>query len=100
MEQLLAANNASSSESMQSSCRECNQTSNTVPITNRREPHLCHLVAALAAAHVDDAVRVGVLGQRLRDDGLAAAKGAREWRMCLHKNQGSKASLHLSSLLH
>jgi hypothetical protein len=38
--------------------------------------HLGHLVAALAAAHVDDAVRVGVLGEGLRDDGLAAAKGA------------------------
>lgn len=37
--------------------------------------HLSHLVTALAAAHVDDAVGVGVLGQRLADDGLAAAKG-------------------------
>eukprot|EP00965_Chrysotila_dentata_P219754 6191336-Pleurochrysis_carterae.AAC.2 len=32
--------------------------------------------ARLSASDVDDAVRVGVLGERLRDDGLAAAKGA------------------------
>eukprot|EP00053_Salpingoeca_punica_P023409 m.9950 g.9950 ORF g.9950 m.9950 type:complete len:683 (-) comp5100_c0_seq1:47-2095(-) len=38
--------------------------------------HLGHLVAALAAADVDDNVRVGVLGERLRNDSLAAAKGA------------------------
>eukprot|EP00962_Isochrysis_galbana_P003599 scaffold1021_cov108-Isochrysis_galbana.AAC.20 len=38
--------------------------------------HLGHLVAALAASDVDDAVRVGELGQRLRDDRLAAAEGA------------------------
>ena len=39
--------------------------------------HLGHLVAALAAADVDDALRVGVLRERLRDDRLAAAEGAR-----------------------
>mmetsp|Transcript_16908 Transcript_16908/g.42446 ORF Transcript_16908/g.42446 Transcript_16908/m.42446 type:complete len:669 (+) Transcript_16908:112-2118(+) len=38
--------------------------------------HLRHLIAALAAADVDDAVRVGKLGERLANDGLAAAKGA------------------------
>jgi hypothetical protein len=40
--------------------------------------HLSHLIAALAAAHVDDAVGVGVLGQGLADNGLAAAKGTRD----------------------
>mmetsp|Transcript_12586 Transcript_12586/g.39639 ORF Transcript_12586/g.39639 Transcript_12586/m.39639 type:complete len:601 (+) Transcript_12586:190-1992(+) len=38
--------------------------------------HLRHLVAALAAADVDNRVRVRVLGQRLRDDRLAAAERA------------------------
>ena len=38
--------------------------------------HLRHLVAALAAAHVDDAVAVAVLAERLADHGLAAAKGS------------------------
>ena len=42
--------------------------------------HLRHLVAALAAAHVDDDVRVGVLGQRLRNHSLTAAKGAGDGR--------------------
>ena len=37
--------------------------------------HLAHLVPALPAPHVDDDVRVGVLGQRLGDHGLAAPKG-------------------------
>ena len=38
---------------------------------------LAHLVAALPAAHVDDDVRVGVLGQRLGDHGLAATERPR-----------------------
>jgi hypothetical protein len=38
--------------------------------------HFGHLVAALTTADVDNAVRVGVLRQRLRDDSLAAAEGA------------------------
>ena len=38
--------------------------------------YLGHLVSSLAAADVDDDVGVGVLGQRLRDDSLAAAEGA------------------------
>ena len=33
-----------------------------------------HLVPALAAAHVDDDVRVGVLRQGLRNDSLTASK--------------------------
>jgi len=39
----------------------------TLP-THLREvhEHLRHLIAALAAAHVDDAITVGVLGQGLR----------------------------------
>lgn len=47
--------------------------------------HLRHLIAALAAADVDDDVTVGVLGERLRDDRLAAAKGA---------GNGRRAALH------
>ncbi len=39
--------------------------------------HLAHLVAALSAAHVDDDVRVRVLGQGLRDHGLAATERPR-----------------------
>ncbi len=39
--------------------------------------HLRHLIAALAAADVDDAVRVAVLAQRLTDDRLAAPE--RPW---------------------
>ena len=38
--------------------------------------HLGHLVAALAAADVDDDVGLGVLGERLLDDGLAGAEAA------------------------
>ena len=38
--------------------------------------HLSHLVATLTASDVDDTVRVGVLGEGLRDTGLAAAEGA------------------------
>mmetsp|Transcript_31231 Transcript_31231/g.92730 ORF Transcript_31231/g.92730 Transcript_31231/m.92730 type:complete len:665 (-) Transcript_31231:90-2084(-) len=38
--------------------------------------HLGHLVAALAAADIDDDVRVRVLGEGLRDHRLAAAEGA------------------------
>ena len=40
----------------------------------------CHryatLLTTLAAPDVDDDVRVGVLGERLRDDSLAATEGA------------------------
>lgn len=39
--------------------------------------HFSHLIAALAAAHIDDAVAVAVLGEGLRDDSLAAPKGSR-----------------------
>ena len=35
-----------------------------------------HLVTALTATDVDDAVRVGVLGERLRNDSLTATEGA------------------------
>jgi hypothetical protein len=42
--------------------------------------HLAHLVAALPAPHVDDDVRVGVLGQGLGDDGLAATEGPGDGR--------------------
>lgn len=38
--------------------------------------HLSHFVPPLAAAHVHNALAVAVLGQCLRDDGLAAAKGS------------------------
>ncbi len=38
--------------------------------------HLRHLIAALAAAHVDDPVAVAVLAQRLTDHRLAAPKRA------------------------
>ena len=43
-----------------------------------REVHeyLCHLIPALTAAHVHDAIAVAVLGERLRDDCLAAAEGS------------------------
>mmetsp|Transcript_40100 Transcript_40100/g.123888 ORF Transcript_40100/g.123888 Transcript_40100/m.123888 type:complete len:654 (-) Transcript_40100:17-1978(-) len=40
--------------------------------------HLGHLVAALAAADVNDTVGVGELGEGLGDDGLAAAEGTRD----------------------
>jgi len=39
-----------------------------------------HLVSSLSAAHVDDDLAVGVLGQRLGDDRLAAAEGSRDGR--------------------
>ncbi len=50
--------------------------------------HLAHLVAALPAPHVDDDVRVGVLGQRLRDHGLATSERPRN---------GSRAPLEKKS---
>mmetsp|Transcript_64817 Transcript_64817/g.166821 ORF Transcript_64817/g.166821 Transcript_64817/m.166821 type:complete len:597 (+) Transcript_64817:397-2187(+) len=52
--------------------------------------HLSHLVAALAAADVDDDVRVGVLGEGLGDDRLAAAEGAghRRGATLRHREQG------------
>ncbi len=51
--------------------------------------HLAHLVAALPAPHVDDDVRVGVFGQRLRDHGLAASERSRN---------GSRAALEKKSI--
>ena len=38
--------------------------------------HLRHLVAALAAAHIDDDVRVAPLGQLVLGHGLAGAEAA------------------------
>jgi hypothetical protein len=42
--------------------------------------HLRHFVASLSATDVDDHVGVGVFGERLRDDGLAATEGSGDGR--------------------
>ena len=47
--------------------------------------HIIIIIATLTTPDVDDDVGVGVLGEGLRDDSLAAAKGARD---------GSGAALH------
>eukprot|EP00760_Papus_ankaliazontas_P029145 PhM_4_TR4148/c1_g1_i1/m.22013 len=47
--------------------------------------NLSHLIAALTAADVHNGVGVGVLGERLRNDGLAAAEGT---------GDGASAALH------
>merc|ERR1719322_1205187 len=39
--------------------------------------HFRHLIATLATAHIDDDVRVGVLGEGLRDHSLATSESAR-----------------------
>ena len=36
--------------------------------------HLRHLISSLSTANVDDDIAVGVLGQRLRDDGLTTSE--------------------------
>ena len=57
------------------------------PYLREVSQHLRHLVSSLSATHIDDDVAVGVLGQGLRDDSFATAKGSRD---------GSGSSLHTS----
>ena len=64
-------------------CSDANKTAYLREVSQ----HFRHLVSSLPTAHVDDDVTVGVLGQRLWDDGLATAEGARD---------GSGSSLHAS----
>lgn len=49
--------------------------------------HFRHFISTLSAAHVDNDVAVGILGQRLRDHRLPAAEGA---------GYGGGAALHAS----
>ena len=40
--------------------------------------HLSHFISSLTTPHIDNNIRVGVLGERLGDDSLATTKGSRD----------------------